>query len=495
MAVFTEAQLQAVMTEVFDQARHKAQYSRGGNTSRWFTRKSDKFVGREYHFYALTIPSTGSRGMTHTQARDEPYPEASSPTTVELIYKNTDVTYFKSTVEYNEIDESESETPKAALFRVAKHLVQQAMGDTDATHNMAIHLDTNGTLGTIVTRYDDDGTGYSTGNATAFWAMNRADIGRFQPGLVLKSDQATQAALTIVVSDVITGKDGPARGGSYVSDIGPGIVVSFVSGTDTDLDNATNTSTVSRSEAVSGAGVANSNFSGLASWMSRTTNVYFDRDGNALDRDAIGNAWSIPNIVDYTDAGDTVPIDIDVHFRDVAVIAPSRMRAGRLHRQGLGEITAAKEALNLPEVLVAVGPHSLIESAAEQIGDSQRFTSFTANSVDAARRKELFGQTGFDGTVIHSATLPPIALQSDKLARKNKLSILDPQSFQFLKAPGPEMVWVKQNGGIWHVKPDASTGRLTETKQGGYRTSALLFNDQPGVNFELQGLRSDRETA
>ena len=90
--------------------------------------------------------------------------------------------------------------------------------------------------------------------------------------------------------------------------------------------------------------------------------------------------------------------------------------------------------------------------------------------------------------------MPPIAIQADAAARAHKMTIIDPQSWFWLRMKGAKMEWLDNGGSRWvRVLNPSLDNRLTYVQQAGAWTSALLACDQPGAQVEIQGIKSSTE--
>ena len=478
---FTPTMLEQTLFRMARLHPAKAQFARMGETSKWFRTQAEVFRGKMFHFYAFTTPSTGVRSSDFSTALSAAFPAASQPAYQELTYKYSDLTFFQGMTKFNEIADIQSDNLQESVFKLANRLYGGLMQDFADRHNRAIHTATNCQMGTVAAIYDEDGTSYSSGQADAFLQVTDGSIGQFLKGQSLKLNNSE----TVTVNDVIYGKDGPWSGGTRVSSIGPGIVVTTAT---SNLDGVQVTDSITMSGETTG-----DNYAGLPSWFSGTTNVYNDGDHNAIDRDSKGYGWSIPEIFD--NGGSAAVFDPDTHLREVAEVLPFRVNAGRTGRNALGDIQSVEEGMNLPASLVAITTPSLAMEATTYAADSQRFMVTSSTSMDAAQRQELFGQTGFAGFVWHCPNLPPIAIVADKAARPQKINICDPQSWFYLTIGGQQINWLTEGNGLklTRVTDYSSDDRPTFFLQAGAWTARQLVCDQPGANIEIDDVKSSTD--
>jgi len=488
---FTTTMLETTLSELYARDKKKAQFTRLGTTSRWMPQKGKMLQGRRWHYYAYTQPSTGARRSSMSDATTSAFPVASQPAYTELTHDWMDLTMFRTSLKFNEIVDIQSSDLKASVFRVANRLMNQAEKDFSSQKNAAIHQDSACTMGKIKARYDADGTTYSGSNLTAYWQISEGAIRQFLPGQLLKVSSRTQAELTVQVEGIVASRSGPWASGARVADIGPGITVSIVdaSSTDSDLDNADNDDTLSLSN--EGAG---DNFHGIPSWFSSAVDVYNDKDGSALDREALGNEWMMPEIFDYTSGGNAVDFDLETHLREVAEVMPDRVNTGRNGRAYMGDIEDVDEGVNIPKALVAITTAGIANEAIATAADTQRFTAKHSSEMDESVRRSLFGNVGFEGVVWHSPTLPPIAIQPDVAAAPEQMTIIDPQSWFWLRMAGAPMQWLGNGSDRWsRVNDPDSDNRQTFEQQAGAYATAMLVCDQPGANAQIKGVKSSTE--
>lgn len=474
MAMMDYDDVDTAMDEYWRLHPAKAQFTRSGETSKWFRPLSKAFMGKRHHFKAYTTPMTSARSSDFATAaagsKEFPAPQEIGYT--ELSYAYSDLTMIQLTVSVNEIAEQRTQDRKHAVYTLAKKMFHEADLEAGSKINMMLHQSSACQMALVSAVYDEDGTTYTGSNRYCFAQIKDGAIGKFVKGMVL--DIGGESDYTVL--DVIHGSDGPWSGGSRQSSIGPGLVLDHGSGEDCDDMEADDA--IRMSDETTGDG-----FNGFEDWFSGITNVYKDSDGSSLDRDGKGYAWSIPEIYTVSSDNSTV-FDMDQHLGKLAVILPQRCKVGRQRRA-----LDAEEDIIWPSSLVAITTPEIAVEATRDAADQQRFTSATATSMDGATRKRLFGEVGFEGMVWHSMTLGSVAIQADPVASPYKVRILDPQSWNVLTL-GEGMYgvqWLRQGGSRFIVKL-GTNGYPTFTKSAGAWTAALLYCDQPGANAEIDGV-------
>lgn len=478
-ATMTLAQVDEVLSKYYRIKPAKRQEARQGDTAKWFNPRGEKMKGSSFFFYAMTQLSTPTRRQDFATAVAGEAPDAQPLSYTRLRVDDDDLTMFQASASINLVADIESSDEKMSVYKLAMMVIGQIEEDFGEARNGAIHQNTAATMGTVAAIYDEDGTSYTSGQADAFIQITDGSISQFHAGMKIDIN----AAIYATVTDVIYGDDGPWSGGTRVPSIGPGIVVD-VRGATTNFDSVTTTMAITRSGETTG-----DNFPGLPVLFSGTTNMYKDTDGNVLDRDAQGQAWSIPHIYDPSGGSSPVALNLWTHMQKFAIPLAKRIGSGRRLRQ---RVMNPEEALDLPESLVMVGPPDLIEEAASQAADTAQFATAMATSMGDAERGKLFGQVGFDGVVWRCPTLGTVAFQSDVGARPNKLDLIDPSSLFYLYlGANQEPQWVPNDaGGRWHAVHGASTGKITYQRQAMCWTACRLVCDQPGANAEIQGIKN-----
>lgn len=478
----------------------KYQFYRHTNTARWFNPRTEGWHGIAWNFKVYLAPSTPIRRKpietaTGTGTGGE-FPRARDRTFLNLTIFHEDLRMFQGTCNINDYADIRTRLSSDAIENAAQGIINDMDRDFAAQMNNAVHQEVYGQMATINAVYKADGDTYPGSSATtAFFQITDGSIAQFVKGMTLDiRDNAHSASVQAVclVNDVITTPNGPASGGS-IAGIGPGIVVTCRYteegnyGDDQHFDNVevnVNDSGHSCDLVMTTEGVT-ANFHGLPDWMSESTDVYKDAAGSDIDRDALGNQWGIPYIADYTDSGSAVNFDMETHLDPLADDLPMRVSLGRDGRKGT-------KGLEIRGGMLAITTPKLCNYMVKEAKDTQRFTSMLAGTWDAAKKKRHFGSVGFDGVVYHSPSLPwPIAFQADPVARPEKLTIVDPNSFFWLtEGGGPAALkWLDQGGS--RFQPVRGTNlRRTFYQDAAAYAAMYLACDQIGAAAEIQGVKS-----
>lgn len=451
-----------------------AQFTRMGSTSKWFRANVQQLLANRYNFNVWHTPYSGTRSSDFATAAAGAFPAAMDIVNKWLSYAYTDLAMFRASLKWSILTAVRTSNRKQAVYEVVNQLFGALNADFTEKLNSAVHMNSAAKMADVAAIYATAGTSYSS-NRYAYIQIKNGSIGNFHKGMVLNTD----ATESLTVLDVIYGDNGPWSGGSQVADIGPGIVVDAGSGltVDSSVDDAITRSGETTSD----------NFHGLVDWFTPGTNVYKDEDGNAVDRDAKEYAWTIPQIFTIAAAGSETTLDLDTHLRPVANTLPYRAEVGRRNRE---------KGISVGSSMVAITTMEIVNEATQEASDSHQWNSAAMGSMDAARRKKLFGQVGFEGMVFHSATLGPISFQADKAAQPYKIRMLEPSTWHWLtlgkgSPNSPDVVnWIPSaSGGKIHPVPDSdTTARLTFYVQCGAWVACLLYCDQPGANCEVTGV-------
>lgn len=481
MAAMDLTQVDLAMDEYWKNHPAKAQFHRVGNTARWFRPRGEVFRGKRFNFKAFTQSMSNVRTSDFATAAgiDYEYPVGRQLLYTELSYDRADMTFFAGSMEINEIAEEVTTDQRHAVYSLMRKMFREANLEFGRKFNLAIHQDTAAKMGTVAAIYTAAGGSYSS-SRYAFLQITDVQISKFTKGDVLDIGGESD----VLVMDVIPGTSGPWSSAARVADIGPGIVVDYGSGNtaDSSVDDD-----ITHSGETTGDGMA-----GFDAWFSGGTNVYNDADGSAINRDASGNAWSIPIIEHVADEGSEVVIDLDAHVGLLADYWPQAVSSGRLSRQG----ESVEDNLMLPGTLVGICTPEMCNSIVTEGEATARFTKAMDMSKD--NKQQLFAQVSFEGLVYHTPTLPAISFQADLAAPKHKIRFLDPQSWGYLTLnEGGGMYgisWLKSGGGVgtrW-MRVIGSNKRMTNRLAAAAKSAMLLYCDQPRANAEITGVKSHR---
>jgi len=481
--------VQTMMDEYWRLQPAKAQFTRHTKSARWFRAGGEiRHKGDIFHYKLYTAPTTMVRKTTIGTAETSEFPRARKNEFIDVGVPYSDMKVLQATVKFNDLAVEKTKDTAHAVYNVANRYLKEVDNDFAETSNKMIHQATTSKMAAVAEKYDPDGSSYSATKTQAYISIDEGQIGQFHRGQILDIRTAATATvrLTVEVDAVNIQNDGPVFTGfsSRVADIGPGLVCSYYAaegtGAEVDFDAVVDGDVI----VMSGEGVT-SNVHGLPDWMSETTNVYKGADGSTeYDRDDPDYYYAIPEMLDFT-SGTPVELDLDVHLRELADILPNRVQTGRMARQ------ANTEGINLKESLVAISTPRIINAVVDEGLDSRRFTSMSTTSMDAGQRRNLIGESGFDGYVWHNPTLGPIAFQEDVMARPNIVELLDATTFFWLYiGDGVQSIKWLDNNGTRFDRVRGTNNRQTYHQDAGAWTALSLQNDQIGANAEIQGVKS-----
>jgi len=375
-----------------------------------------------------------------------------------------------------EVDGSEH-----AVWNLAMELLLQGLQSIDEKRNHMIWQNSDGVKALVAAKYDPDGTTYGgtttltylgTGSVEgAFLTIDGGSISKFHPGERIDIRNASTATVRItgIITDVYMGVDYLGNG------IGPGILVAHdADGADAAFTNVVDNDEIFTSGEADGSGLD----TGFAGFFNRTTpGAYF----SIADRAAPGFQFLVP----YGRAYGTVDIDIDVHFGHMADLMGMLFGPARANRRHRG--------FAMTDAIVCLAPPDLVNSVARQAGNaSLQFTSSAAGTMAEGRRKTLTAVQGWTGSVLHHPTLPPIVLQSEPLATENTVRIIEPSTWRYVRMGSKKPTFIRNsNGGLWHVRRNTSTGQLTMHRDASGYVIETLVNDQPQLNYSIEGVQSD----
>ncbi len=505
----TEAQMR------FYKARPaKAQYTRLGETSRWFNPRKEVFRGQSYEWFCITAPATPTRRekIVTASGQEFPSPRAYDQKKVSALF--SDLTMFQGSVEYNEIEELRSKDKKTCIAELAMRSVNEAEMDAAEQLNFSLHQPRTCAIGTIGQIYDIDGSTMSGTSADdpAYISLVGGSVAQVHKGDILEiidgGDKSTRH-MYVKVWDVIYGLDGPAYDNSgspaKVSGIGPGLIVepcaetgstTVGTGYNTAYTNVAAGDIIARSGEYTSTAANYRNLIGLPSWFDPTVDVYRNADGGALlDRMAAGNSWMQPEVFDYSSGGNPVTFDVDTHLADAEIVIPTRVRTGRKTRGSLfqgARLGSVEDGASLPDSLVMIGEPALLQNAVREARDDIRFTTTAKMNMTEAENARMFGVTGFSGFVFQSPTLGSLAVQADPACQPNQLMVVDPQSFFYLTFGSPDgsVQWLDMGKGArFQRKYGGTKGTPTFYVHGGYWAAMALYCDQVACNFQIKGIK------
>ena len=487
------------------------QFSRIGNTTQWFRPKEKPWVGKRYFYRVFTQGASGTRRAKFSTAAQGEFPIGQDLGYTELTVVQDDVKFFQATKSWNEIEDMLTGNKRYAVAKLTIKLNTEVEEDFAHQLNAAVNQGGNAMMAKVHTAYDLDGTSWNQSASAvlaAFIRIKDGSISQFMVGDILDiydSDGSTQNC-RVKVQDIIYGPNGPPVSGAPVADIGPGFLCRMVDAdyaltTDVDWDGDSDADWGTSAYPESGDYIARSgeftttassyaNIHGFRDWFDTTVDVYRDNSGSTIDREAAGNHWMNPMQFDAGTSGSPADFDMELHFGAVEDYLPNRVKTGRRARGN------AESEQVMMGTLTAIASVSIINDAVREANQSRQFTLTAAKTMNAATKRELFGEVGFDGIVYHSASMGTIALQADPMAEPETITILDPNSWFFITFGGTKanVNWVKfdSSGSVWHRKPGESNARPTFYLEGAAWTACALQCDQVAVNTRIRYVKSSR---
>jgi len=486
MASWTDDQARAYIGKYYELSLKPAQFAMLANTSKWFMPRKVQKKGKRFNFWTYIEPATGVRRSDYDAAVTAAFPTPQSETAQILSYDTEDLSVFQSTLEINDMLNLETKDA-LSIDTLAERAIFNQSRDYAFQMNNAIWQGTDCQMAQTVLpsgfstcAYKNDWSGdeYATGTS-AYLNIDSGSITQFTPGMTIDLDTGGTDVNDVIVKDVFYGTEGPYKADGTNNLPGPGITI-YKLGVTNEFTNIANNTVIRRSDEAAG-----DNFAGFPSWFSPTTNVYNDENGTAITRTALGNAWSIPNIFNYTSGGSPVVFDIATHFVDMSNQLANRIHCGRVARDAA---MPREDGVSCPSVLTAFGRPNIINEAVSTLDDSRRFTMQAAADLSAEQKKEYFGAVSFDGVVYHDPNLGAIALQADPASTADQLLVLDPQSWFYLTDTNSmKPTWLDDGAGQWTRITDTN---ITMKRQAGTWLSCLLVCDQMPANSVIKGITS-----
>ena len=458
----------AMLDEVYD-TDPIVQQARFGATAQHISR-SDSWKGGAMH--KKFINQIFSRTLANSDLESDA-PDAGKISTMDIKIEEANLRKLHFSLRYSIPAGMEVDGSDHAVWQLAKELVLQAQESLGEKRNQLIHQNADCVKALVAAVYNEDGTTYTAGQTDAFIQIDNGSISAFHEGEILDIREAsdnTDVQVTVTVNDVWHDP--------YYRDlnIGPGIVVTIDSDNnegDANLDNiADNDEIVAHGEAAYGYPV------GFETLCLRTSpGAYF----SVTDRAAVGYQFLIPYGRDWG----TVDLDVDTHFGIMADVMGMVFGPARASRRAKG--------FRLTDAIVAICQPDLLNEAARQVGNaSLQFTKEAVRNNAAAKMTNLTAVMGWEGVCLHHPSLPPIVLQSDPLATKNKIRFFEPSAFEWIRMGNRKPTFIKQpgSGSIWHNRRNVTTGNLTVHLDSSAFVIETLFCEQPKLVYSMDGVTS-----
>jgi len=476
----TVTDVEAAMAEYYKLHPDKAQCLRSKETLRLFNPRGEAMQGQKFHIKTWLNPSRGARRVNAVTAESSEWPEARKANWQDWYIEWSDLTEYRTTVEYTGLAEDKTADAKMCVYKTAEKYIGMVDDDIATQVNNSIHQSTNCKIAAIAAKYHDDGTAYTNNtHTTAYFQIKGGSIVQIMQNDRIEIRAGTSTTSTRVicyVNDVYPGTNGP--GGT--ADIGPGFTATYEStgqtgGATTNFDSA------AADDELVLSGETSANIFGFPSFFSWTTAMY------SLTRTTLGNGWTIPKLMyDYSVAGAAVDFDPEIHFATMALDLAYAVQNGRNMRQGDGiKMTA--------NAMVALGDPEVVDEMSRLGGDRVKYTK----ELSAAQKQDIIGSIGFDGAWFHHPNIGPIAIQSDPAATPRTIRYLDPNSWFWVTGGlgGPTSVrWLDKDGKKFRNQPGAN-GRPKDVWVGGAHARVALVNDCPGANAQISGVKSSLRSA
>ena len=344
-----------------------------------------------------------------------------------------------------------------AIWNGAAQMGIQAVRALDVKENQAFNSDKDSKKAAVVATYNTLGGTYNASATSAVVTIDGGGIAMFSRGEVLAIRNSTTNAvrLKVQVRDVFQDKYVYGTNLSYPSlrlTITSDNAALEAAGTVEDIifDNLADGDEITHYGDYEDSGW-DASWGAMCDVLTTSPPTYF-----GVTRTGMGKDYLLPYARDYASAGVDQPLDLDAIFDDYTayvanLIGPSRMQLDE-------SMPVYDRAL-----IWQVNP-KLIPSMQRQASDSgRRWNIINPSTLDAAKRKQMIAVTGWNGLVIQSFGLPPIAVQSEPQMSENQMRIWDPAMYDMLQLGGTsrQPTWLRNDaGGRWHVQRNATTGAL-----------------------------------
>lgn len=465
-----------MMDEIIQEARF-------GDTAQHITRSSQWGGGAMHKKFVNQI---FSRTLSNSDLESDA-PLAGKIDTLDVQIEEANFRKLHFSLKHTIPAQEEVDGSEHATYNLAMELALQSLQSLDEKRNHMIHQDGDGVKAVVAAVYKPDGTSSDPPTTMtyrgstvdgAFITIDQGSVSKFHQGELIDirdtGGTGTDVLVTCVVADVW--HDSVYQG----EDVGPGLLIALDTvGTETDLAGIADGDEIFSSGEEDGSGLP----VGFGELFKRSgTLAYF----SVTDRLAPGFQFLVPYGRDYASGGVSAVIDIDTHFGNMADLMGMLFGPARKNR--------LKRGFSMTDAVVAICPPDLVNSVARQAGESDiQFTAQAASSMSDARQQKLTSVRGWQGSVIHHPTLPPIILQSDPVATKDTIRIFEPSAFEFIRwgSKKPKFIRHAGMGGIWHNRRSTSTGQLTMSMDASGFVIETLFCDQPQINYSIEGVKTD----
>jgi len=419
-------------------------------------------------------------GVTATLEADAR--QASAPTVEELEITRTYLRRIDHTIERSVLATDTVVGGKHAIWDLGAELSMETLQNLDEKENQLINSDGDAMKGLVEAKYSTLGAVYSQAD-TAIFTVKSGGIANITEGEVLHIRDATAAYAVIAevqVRDVFHDTDVLGNALSY-----PSIRVTLTdTATSYTCNNAGHLDAVAADDEIAHQGDA------LASGFEAAFSAMCDTDRSdpstyfGVTRTAAGKAYLMPYGHNYTSGGADVALNLETVMDKMSITMGRFINPTRKYLRNSG--------LKFSDAIVCQVPPELMPSIERQAGaDSRRFTIITPSTLDDAKRRKLIAVDGWNGVVVQTFNLPPIAFQLEPQMKPNTIRFFEPAVMEWLQlgANSRQPRWLRNdNGGRWHVKRSASTGRLQMALDAVCWRIVAPFCSVPRLTYEATGL-------
>lgn len=370
-------------------------------------------------------------------------------------------------------------TDAQAAWDLGTELFLQAEQAVGEKRNSMLHMNADMVLAQVKgSILDEDGTSYTSGDdqTDAFIPVDTGSISNFKRGQIIDIREGSDNTSVRVTCEVITVWHDEYFEGSAV---GPGILVEIADENDGDanLDN------VADNDEICAVGETDVNYHAAfqSLFALSSPGAYFGKT-----RTTAANRFLQPYGRSYSDA----ELDVEQHFGKMADTIGMMLPASRKQRR----VRNLNGKFQMTDAVVAICQPSLLNEAARQCGEPNAFmTRSTARSESAAKGTKLVAVHGWDGVVLRHPNLPPIALQADPQCAPNRIYLIEPNTWEWIRqgSDGMKPTWVPGTvkGTRWH-QMYTSGGNISKKYVAGGYVHEAPFCDQPQLNYLIDGVTS-----
>ena len=460
--------------------------NRFGSTAPLITRY-ERAHGDKFHTVHVVKPYSGSRS---TNSLESAMPESTKIET-EQVYvdcsNSGDMRRTGSSIGYTLPASMQLPGDEHSCWKIAAELSRQVAKDQLEKKDHMIQLDEQGAKSVVGETSKTEDVYTATGSAvyasgsTCFIPISvpslyrKGELVDIRSGAAATDDATTVYRLRAEVMDVIYADD------LFGNAVGPGVVLVFVAdgdagATDTDFSNVAAADEIAASEEGT---LYTPNYPGSFGTLidlGASPAAYF-----SVTRTTAGEHHWIPFGKTYSAS---TPLDLDTHF---GTMFNTMTRFIPLNRQLLD-----RNSIEWTKAIVCQAQPDLIQEASKLAGDSsRRFTRHLSSDFKDAQAK-LVAIAGWDGVVIHTPGLPPIAMMAEALMPVGKIRIWDPNHWRFIHMGPKRPTWLEDGGGRWHLnrvsQGSGNDAKLSPKMIAGCFTIDTAFCDNAQTLYQMENL-------